>query len=145
MVKIDFLSGYNPKQGYLSCDYIYTPRLDHIFDLSDYRIQGVEHSSVSLIRCSNALHHIQDLNRLAHEFLRILQNNGKILIIECTQKAYKANVLLDTIWYRSVNRRDDVWFSSVYRNYESIFTYRGFVLINSCVRGIKEIKVFKKR
>jgi ubiquinone/menaquinone biosynthesis C-methylase UbiE len=142
-LKIDFLSGYNPLSSFKSCDYIYTPKLDFFFDINNYKIP-VPNSTVSILRCRNALHHIAELEKLAEEFFRVLLPGGKILVIECREPYFKNNVLLDTIWYRSVSYRDDIWFATEYRDYEKVFTSFGFCLKKSCVWLEKEIKVFKK-
>jgi ubiquinone/menaquinone biosynthesis C-methylase UbiE len=141
---IDFLSGYNPAPGFSTCDYIYHPSLDIFFDIENYRFENIKDTSINLIRCRNAVHHVPDLYKLVKEFNRVLTSFGKVVIIECREDKYPANFLLDTIWYRGVNNREEIWFSPVYRNYTDILTTQQFTLIESKQTELKEIKVFIK-
>ena len=141
---IDFLSGYNPVVGFKTCDYIYTPKLDLFFDTDTYTILGVNDSSVSFLWCRNAIHHIKDLNKLVKEFYRVLSTDGFVVVVECREEYFANNVLLDTIWYRGITQREEVWFSHEYRNYEDVFVKHGFFLYHSSTDKEKEIKKFKK-
>jgi len=89
MICIDFGSGYNPQEGFKTCD---------VNAGCDYNsIEEVESNSVEYIRARNVLHHIEDLNSLLNQFKRVLIKGGKVIVIDCKEDFFKINVLLDTI------------------------------------------------
>jgi SAM-dependent methyltransferase len=125
-MKIDFGSGHKPAPGYKTCD-CFIPHTDIAYDHVNYRID-VPDSSVDEIRCRNVLHHVKDLGRLFKEFARVLKRGGIVRVIEPHQDAFSTNVLLDTIWYRTVQPRPEIWFSKEYRDYLKPARNAGFGL-----------------
>lgn len=112
-MKIDFGSGYNPKPGYLSCDFVYNRNIDLYFIDGKFDLPN---NSVDEIFCKNVLHHIKNLDNLYKEFARVLKINGKLSILDCNKDSFKVNYLLDRIWYRHVNNKPEIWFSETYRD-----------------------------
>lgn len=143
---IDFGSGYNPKEGYKTCDFINMPFLDYVaIDNRIYDgIKEIEDKSVDIIYCRNVLHHIKDLNSLFQNFYRYLKDDGKLEIIECSKQAYYANWFLDTLWYRYVIPRKEVWFSDKYRNYVEIAKMNNFKILTNDIENEKEHFIFYK-
>lgn len=135
MLCIDFGSGYNPQIGFKTCD---------VNVGCDYNSIGeVEDNSVDYLRARNVLHHIEDVDSLIKEFKRVLKKDAKVIILDCRKDFFKINVLLDTIWYRSVNKRDDIFIRQSYLNYVDIFINNGFKLIIDMNIKEKELKIFK--
>jgi len=116
-MKIDFGCGYNPKDGYQTCDITGYPQLDYFYDSNQNKIIGLEDNTVEEIHCRNVIHHIKDLKKLFIEFKRVLMPNGTIVIIEANRESYETNVFLDKLWYRSIIPRMDIWFSETYRDF----------------------------
>jgi ubiquinone/menaquinone biosynthesis C-methylase UbiE len=138
---LDFGSGYNPKQGFKTCDITSNPMLDYHFDVETYRI-NCEDSVFDYIRCKNVLHHVEDLNRLYKEFQRVLKPNGQLYIYEPNKNGFEANVYLDKLWYNSINRIE-IYIAEQYRDYEKLALQRDFTLIFKQEKDYFEKKVFK--
>lgn len=146
-MKIDFGSGYNPKQGYKSCDFTENPILD--FQVKNYKIyydlnKELSENSVDEFFVRNTIHHIKDLNQLFKMFFKYLKNDGKLIIIEVNEKNFKANLFLDQLWYRYIIPRSEIWFSKTYRNYKKIALKHGFKLKKENIENEKEIMEFFK-
>jgi hypothetical protein len=109
-VKIDIGSGYNPAVGYKTLDSNYSSNYHDIEELP----------SVDVFRCRNVIHHIQNLNLFFKQLHEKLKNNGKIIIIEPIEEFYKQNLFLDNLWYRWINKRNDIYISNSYRDYLQI-------------------------
>lgn len=143
MICLDFGSGYNPKDGYLTCDRTSSPKLDFVFDPDAYKIIDVDDNHFDVIRCRNVIHHVHDLRKLFLEFQRTLKVNGKLIIIEPTRKSYKSNLILDILWYRFVIPRYEVWFSPKYREYVDTLKQLKFKE-ESHTEGEKEYYTFRR-
>ncbi len=146
-MKIDFGSGYNPKQGYKSCDFTENPILD--FQVKNYKIYSdinieLPQNSVDEFYVRNTLHHIKDLSLILQMFYFYLKNNGKLIIIDCRSDFYEKNLFLDKLWYRYIIPRPEIWFSNTYRNYKKIALKVGFKLIKEKIKNEKEIFEFIK-
>jgi len=141
-MKIDFGSGHNPRPGYLTCDPFYE-RTDVAYDVVSYHID-VPDGSVDIIHCRNVLHHVRDLDRLFNEFFRVLRPNGYIMVVEPRRASFKANVMLDQLWYRFLTPRPEVWFAKRYRDYTAIAKKHGFYLRKYRMRKEKEISVLTR-
>lgn len=122
---IDFGCGYNPKNGYKTCDVTTNPMLDYQYDGKD-SIIGLEENSVDVFYLRNVVHHIPDLWRTFTTINKYLKHKGKIVIIDCNKEHFSANVILDKIWYRSVGRDNDIYIAESYRNYMSVLAKLGF-------------------
>lgn len=146
-MKLDFGSGYNPRKGYLTCDFTSNPFLD--FHFENYKIvnkhgEKVKSNSFDEIVCRNVLHHISNLELVIFELQRVLNHNGKLRIIEPNKDYFKQNVFLDKLWYRFINDRKDIWFSETYRDYQYILN-KYFSSSKMVLQGEKEyITCFKK-
>lgn len=117
MNKLDFGSGYNPGDGFKTCDiYGY---VDYYFDPVTYKVNTDE--KFDHIRCRNVLHHIEDFDKLSNEFKRILNDGGVLEIIEAREEYYSENYYLDYLWYRYVIPRYEVWFCPKYRSCKDYF------------------------
>lgn len=90
------------------------------------RESEINDNVVDRIHCRNVIHHINDLLGLFTNFYRYLKEDGELEIIECTKESYQANYFLDTLWYRYVIPRKEVWFADKYRDYISIAKQIGF-------------------
>lgn len=135
-MKLDVGSGYNPAKGYKTCDIN--------FGCDFHNIKEVPSGSAEITRIRNVLHHVPNLDDIANDLYRVTKSNGYLLVIECKKDDFDKNKLLDTIWYRSVNIRNEIFISNEYRNYESYLLKSGFTLIKSSLINEKEIKIFKK-
>jgi ubiquinone/menaquinone biosynthesis C-methylase UbiE len=139
MDKLDFGSGYNPVDGFKTCDI--NGYVDYYFDPILYKIKTDD--KFNYIRCRNVFHHIRDLKKLSKEFYRVLKDNGKLEIIEARKEYYNENYYLDYFWYRYVIPRYEVWFSNEYRDCREYFNI--FTLEDYKVEGEKEIFIYKKK
>jgi SAM-dependent methyltransferase len=136
--KLDFGSGHKPRRGFLTCD------LDGYCDY--YVIGGritAPDGHFSVIRASNVIHHIKDLDGLAREFLRCLAPGGLLYIIEPHKDAYEANKFLDRLWYRVIAPRPDIWWSETYRDWSEYFS-KHFVLNSKARTKHLEVTTFRK-
>jgi hypothetical protein len=146
ILKIDFGSGYNPKLGFSSCDFTTNPML--CFQFIDNKIidkNGNEllKNSVDEFFCKNVIHHIKNLDNLFKMFRYYLKYDGILTIIECNENHFTENVILDTIWYRYINPRYDIWISKLYRNYLNIANRNGFKVKYSNKINEKEKYILK--
>lgn len=107
-MKLDYGSGRQPKDGFLSSDFIGTPNYD--FYIKDYKVIGAKDRSFEAIHCRNVIHHIpeKDLPVLFREFKRLLQPGGQLIISEPRKEFHKQNLILDLIWYRFLTYDKDI-------------------------------------
>lgn len=141
MVKIDFGSGYNPRSGYASCDFIPLPNLGYYFDGKHITNLVGEVDKYSI---RNVLHHIKDLDCIIDYLVGTLAVGGTIEVIECRREHYSTNYLLDSIYYRWCNCKPEIWFSDAYRDYKSILK-KSMILIEGYYDGEKEVSLWKKK
>jgi len=139
---LDFGSGYAPREGFRTCD-MSGWAIDYRFDTGYYIIEGLKADSILLLHCRNVLHHIPKLEFLAQEFHRVIMPGGLLQIIDCAPDHYRANVFLDTLWYRGIVPRPEVWWAEKYRDYGTIFSEL-FTLVNNHREGEKEHYLFRK-
>lgn len=142
MLKIDFGSGYNPKYGYKTCDFTEASFLDFYYD--GISIIGCEKNSVDEFYLRNVVHHIPNLKEVFEMLYCYLKRNGTIEIVDVRKESYKQNVILDILWYRYVIPRNEIWFSTVYRNYFDTLKEIGFILIEHYFKEEKEVTIWKK-
>jgi len=144
MLGLDFGSGYNPRDGYLTCDCVYSPKLDFVFDREKYKVIDAPSQIFDKIYCRNVIHHVPNLTRLFLEFRRLLKIDGSLMIVEPTRDSFKTNQILDIVWYRFVIPQYDIWFSSKYRDYNNVLKKLGF--IEECRGKLleKEYYVFRR-
>lgn len=122
---IDFGCGYNPKKGYKTCDVTTNPMLDYQYDGKDYII-GLEENSVDVFYMRNVVHHVPNLLRTFNAIKKYLKRSGRLIIIECNEKYFDANVILDKIWYRYVGNDNNIFIAETYRDYMNILAELGF-------------------
>lgn len=142
LLKIDFGSGYNPKNGYKTCDITNAPFLDFMYDGN--KIIGCKENSVDEFYLRNVVHHIENLEDVFSMLHHYLKKNGIIKIIDVRKECYKQNVILDIIWYRYVMPRREIWFSFVYRDYFEILKNTGFKLVKQYIENEKEVSMWRK-
>jgi SAM-dependent methyltransferase len=148
-MKLDFGSGYNALPDYKLCDVTGLPHLDYFFMPRSYDIldsdkgEPVPAGTFKEIHCRNVVHHVQDLDKLFAEFDRVLQKNGELRIIEPASEYYPINVLYDSLWYRYVTPRPEVWFSPVYRDFSRTLSKR--FAVTKTREGEKDIFLCRKR
>lgn len=143
-LKIDFGSGYNPNEGYKTCDITYLPNLDYVYDQDRNVILGCRKDSVDEFYLRNVVHHLPNIQRTFSCLTRYLKKDGIIKIIDCRKECYKQNLILDIIWYRYVTPRYEIWFSNHYRDYFTILKNLGFEQIDYYVQEEKEVSMWKK-
>lgn len=99
-MKLDYGSGRQPKEGFMSSDFCGAPNYD--FYIQDYKVVGARDRSFDVIHVRNVIHHIpeKDLPILFAEFKRLLKHDGKLIISEPRKEFHKQNLILDIIWYR---------------------------------------------
>lgn len=97
---LDYGSGRNPKEGFLSSDFIGSPNYD--FYIKEYVVLEAEDGSFDGIHCRNVIHHIpeEDLIKVFNEFDRLLKKGDKLIISEPREEFHTQNLILDIIWYR---------------------------------------------
>jgi len=139
--RLDYGSGYNPRKNFYTAD-IYG-HVDYYIDPTTYKLNT--NNKFDFILARNVLHHIKNLDKLVKEFYSMLNDNGRVAVIEPAKEYYKQNYILDYIWYRFVIPRYEVWFCDHYRDYEKNFIANGFRLLKSFRLKEKEVKLFLKR
>ena len=117
-MKLDYGSGSQPKEGFLSSDFCGMPHYD--FYIKDYKVIGVKDHSFDVIHCRNVIHHIPkaDLPRLFDEFKRLLKHDGQLIISEPREEFHKQNLILDIIWYRFLTNNRDIMLPQEYVDYK---------------------------
>lgn len=143
-LKIDFGSGYNPNKDYKICDITYLPNLDYVYDQENNVIIGCEKVSVDEFYLRNVVHHIPDMERTFKCLLKYLKDDGEIKIIDVRKEYFKQNVILDTLWYRYVIPRYEVWFSNYYRDYFKVLESLGMERVKYYIQDEKEVSVWRK-
>lgn len=138
--RLDFGSGHNPIDGYKTCDVVPRPFLDYLvrdnaIDCSDGMFDE--------IYCRNTIHHVKDIQPICDELFRVLRDDGILKIVECREEKYFANLILDNLWYRFINRNAEVFIAKKYRDYKKIFAKK-FILIKETINNEKEITAWKK-
>ncbi|WP_099301896.1 methyltransferase domain-containing protein [Bacillus sp. Marseille-P3800] len=130
-LKLDYGSGSQPKEGYLSSDFCGSPNYDYFIE--DYKVVGANDCSFDIINCRNVIHHIPeiDLHILFNEFQRLLKPNGCLIISEPRKEFHLENKLLDIIWYRFLTYNPLIMIPDEYINYKEY-------LINFSVESIEE-------
>lgn len=144
ILNIDFGSGYNPKEGYKTCDNTFSPMLDYCYDEKNNKILGLEPHSVDNFHIRNVLHHIKDIPRLIDCLSYYLSPTGQITVIDCRQEYFEQNLILDILWYRYIIPRYEVKFNLKYIDYASIFKAKGYQVIFHKYEQEKEIYIFTK-
>jgi SAM-dependent methyltransferase len=124
-MNLDFGSGYNPKEGYKTCDFTFGSNLDFCYDSNINKIISSDGNVCKKllfknINCRNVLHHIKNIKLTINELYRVLKIGGKLTIIEPRKEYFKQNIFLDKLWYCSINKREDIWISEEYREYDNI-------------------------
>lgn len=142
MLKIDFGSGYNPKEGFKTCDITTSPMLDYYFN--GMVIDELEFKSVDEFYSRNVLHHIENLEYTLKLLYRYLKQHGTLTIIECRKEFYETNYFLDILWYRGIIPRPEIFISKEYRDYNSIMVSIGFRLYHRYFENEKEVSIWKK-
>ena len=122
---IDFGSGYNPRKNFKTCDITTNPRLDYQYD-GEETIIGLKENSVDIFYLRNVVRHIQNLHKTFNVLRRYLKPKGKLVIIDCNKKSFKANVILDKVWYRYVGNDRNIYLSENYRDYITVLINLGF-------------------
>jgi len=117
-MKLDYGSGRQPKQGFLTSDFVGTPNYDYY--IKDYKVLGAKDHSFEAIHCRNVIHHIpeQDLPTLFNEFKRLLKQDGLLIISEPRKEFHEQNKLLDWIWYRHLVNDTNIMIPDEYVDYK---------------------------
>lgn len=117
-MKLDYGSGRQPKQGFLTSDFVGTPNYDYY--IKDYKVLGAKDHSFEAIHCRNVIHHIpeQDLPTLFNEFKRLLKQDGLLIISEPRKEFHEQNKLLDWIWYRHLVNDTNIMIPDKYVDYK---------------------------
>ncbi len=143
-LKIDFGSGYNAKEEYKTCDITYLPNLDYVYDEDNNKILYLEENSVDEFYLRNVIHHMKDMEKEFSCLKRYLKTGGIIRIIDVRKEYFKQNYFLDNLWYRFVIPREEIWFSSEYRNYFDILEKMGFKRESLEYNEEKEESIWRK-
>lgn len=117
-MKLDYGSGRQPKEGFLTSDFCGAPGYD--FYIKDYKVLGAEDHSFDVIHCRNVIHHIpeKDLPLLFNEFNRLLKKDGQLIISEPREDFHLQNLILDIIWYRFLVFDDKIMIPKKYVDYK---------------------------
>lgn len=114
-MKLDFGSGHNPRKGFKTSDITSSPFLDYVINPETYQV-SCENNIFDEVLVRNVFHHIKNPDSLFKELSRITKPNGKIVIVDAREEYYRANVVLDVVWYRYIFSRQDIWICNQYRN-----------------------------
>lgn len=136
-LRVDIGAGYNPKPGFIPCDENYV--LNGIPDTTYLADQ-----TVSMVHCKNTIHHVKDKEFFFKELKRIMKESGLLLIVECRQEFFQQNNILDYIWYKYINRNNDIYIERRYFDYEKELTKYRFKHIKTVFENEKEMKLFIK-
>ena len=138
---LDYGSGSQPREGYLTSDFTGSPRFDYM--IKDYRVIEAEDGSFDEIYCRNVIHHIQkdDLEKLFSEFRRLLSDGGRLVISEPRKEFHKQNLILDIIWYRFLSRDMKIKLPLEYVDYRDHMS--GFVCESVETEYNNEIRTFR--
>lgn len=142
-MKLDYGSGRQPKQGFMSSDFCGSPNYD--FYIRDYKVLDAKDHSFDVIHCRNVIHHIpeKDLPKLFAEFKRLLKYDGQLIISEPRKEFHEQNKFLDLIWYRFLTYDDKIMIPNEYVDYKK---YLGDFDIMSVVDEYNnEIITFKQK
>lgn len=117
-MKLDYGSGRQPKEGFLTSDFCGAPNYD--FYIKDYKVLDAKDHSFDVIHCRNVIHHIpeKELTKLFIEFKRLLKQDGQIIISEPRKEFHKQNLILDIIWYRFLVYDDKIMLPQKYVDYK---------------------------
>ena len=117
-MKLDYGSGRQPKQGFLTSDFVGTPNYDYY--IRNYKVLGAKDHSFEAIHCRNVIHHIpeKDLPTLFNEFKRLLKKDGLLIISEPRKEFHEQNKLLDWIWYRHLVNDTNIMIPDEYVDYK---------------------------
>jgi 2-polyprenyl-3-methyl-5-hydroxy-6-metoxy-1,4-benzoquinol methylase len=121
-MKLDYGSGRQPREGFLSSDFCGAPNYDYY--IKDYVVLDAPSHSFDVIHCRNVIHHIPeaDLSKLFNEFKRLLKDGGKLIISEPRKEFHKQNLILDIIWYRFLSYDRMIMLPKEYVDYKKHLT-----------------------
>ena len=142
-MKLDYGSGRQPKEGFLTSDFCGAPNYD--FYIQDYKVLGAKSHSFDAIHCRNVIHHIpeKDLPKLFAEFRRLLKHDGELIISEPRKEFHVQNKILDIIWYRFLTYDDKIMIPQDYVNYKEYLV--DFDIMDSIDEYNNEIITYKKK
>ncbi len=143
-LKIDFGCGYKHKEGYKTCDITNLPNLDYYYDEENDKILYLGESSVDEFYLRNVVHHIKDITKTFHCLDKYLKKGAIITIIDVRKEFYKENYYLDNLWYRIIIPREEIWFSSTYRDYFKILEEMNYQKVSYSIEEEKEVSIWKK-
>lgn len=139
MVCVDFGSGHNPRKGFLSCDK--TGNVDLYYNEETNEIEGLD-KSVDIFYLRNVVHHLPSIERVVECLLKYLTKNGRVVVIEPTRESFGANLFLDFLWYRGINKREDIEIFG-WRDYNSVLS-KYFSTKKKLTDNYKEITLYKR-
>jgi len=121
-MKLDYGSGRQPKQGFLTSDFTGAPNYD--FMIQNYEVIGATDGQFEAIHVRNVIHHIpeKDLSMLFSEFSRLLEDGGTLIISEPREEFHEQNKKLDWIWYRFLVNDTKIMIPDEYVDYKQYLT-----------------------
>jgi len=142
-MKLDYGSGRQPKEGYMSSDFIGTPNYD--FFIKDYLVMDTEDHMFDAIHCRNVIHHIpeQDLHILFAEFDRLLKPDGELIISEPREEFHEQNKFIDWIWYRWITNDTNIMVPDEYVDYKKYLV--DFDIVSTVDHYNNEVLTLKKK
>ena len=141
-MKLDYGSGSQPKEGYLSSDFCGGPQYHYL--IQDYKVVGAMDETFDTINCRNVIHHIpeEDLPKVFSEFQRLLKPGGRLVISEPRKEFHQQNLILDIIWYRFLKKEMSIALPVTYVDFKKYLS--DFRYITSRNHFNNEIIVFQK-
>lgn len=140
-IKLDYGSGYAPKAGYKTADIYGRP--DFYISKETNQVIGLNRNSCKVVRMKNVFHHVLETEKLDQEMKRLVNQEGRLVVIEPTKEDYQANIFLDRLWYRGIIPRPEIVWSEKYRDIPKSF--KSFKLLKIIKQKPYEIFIFTPR
>lgn len=142
-MKLDYGSGRQPREGFMTSDFCGAPNYD--FYIQDYKVLDAKDHTFDVIHCRNVIHHIpkQDLPTLFAEFNRLLKYDGQLIISEPREEFHQQNLILDIIWYRFLTYDRNIMIPQEYVDYKQYMA--DFEIIETENEYNNEILTCRKR
>ncbi len=139
IIKLDYGSGYNPKAGFKTADMVGRPD----YYIQDCQVLNLPDKSCRVVCMKNVFHHVLNTDKLNKEMERILEERGRLVVVEPSKENYESNKFWDQLWYRGIIPRSEIVWSNEYRDPAKHF--KSFKLITRKLNNPYEVFIFETR